>query len=133
MNNSFPARDWLVKADRDLKAALWLSRAPDPLLDSAAYHLQQTAEKALKGFLVFHQQPVSKTHNLVVLTLQAADLDTDFLAWRAEVTGLTPYASEFRYPDSRLEPSPEEFEEALTAAQKLYTFVLAKLPADVRP
>jgi len=133
MNDSFPAKDWLVKADRDLKAALWLSRALDPLLDSAAYHLQQAAEKALKGFLVFHRQPVSKTHNLVLLTLQAADLDTDFLAWRAEVTGLTPYASEFRYPDSRLEPTPEEFGEALTAAQNLCAFVLAELPADVQP
>ena len=133
MGNSFPAKDWLVKAERDLRAAIWLSQAPDPLLDSAVYHLQRGAEKALKGFLVFHQQPISKTHNLVVLTLQAADLDTDLLAWRAQVTGLTPYASEFRYPDSRLEPTPEEFEEALTAAQNLYTFVLSKLPAASHP
>lgn len=132
MSDSFPAKDWLVKAERDLRAAVWLSRAPDPLLDSAVYHLQQAAEKALKGFLVFHRQPVSKTHNLVVLALQAGDLDTDFLAWRAQVTGLTPYASEFRYPD-RLEPAPEEFQEALTAAQELYIFVLSKLPADSHP
>lgn len=78
-------------------------------------------------------RPVSKTHNLLVLALQAADLDTDFLAWRAQVTGLTPYASEFRYPDSRLEPAPEEFQEALTAAQELYIFVLSKLPAASHP
>lgn len=133
MNDSLPAKDWLVKAERDLKAALWLSRAPEPLLDAAAYHLQQAAEKALKGFLVFYGQPISKTHNLVVLTLQAADLDTEFLAWRAQVAGLTPYASEFRYPDNRLEPTPKEFSEALTAARDLCAFVFAKLPADAQP
>lgn len=71
-------------------------------------------------------------HNQVVLTLQAADLDTDFLAWRAQVTGLTPYASEFRYPDNRLEPTPEEFSEALSTARDLCAFVFAKLPALMR-
>jgi HEPN domain-containing protein len=102
-------------------------------LDSAVYHLQQGAEKALKGFLVFHEQPISKTHNLVVLALQAGDLDEDFLAWRVQVTGLTPYASEFRYLDSHLEPTPKEFEAALRAARELYTFVLSKLPAASHP
>lgn len=116
MNN--PAKDWLVKAERDLIAAIWLSRAPDPLLDSAVYHLQQAAEKALKGFLVFHQQPVPKTHNLVVLTLQAADLDTDFLAWRVQVTGLTPYAAEFRYPDSRLEAHPRSVQRGVDGSPR---------------
>ncbi len=82
---------------------------------------------------MFHEQPISKTHNLVVLALQAGDLDEDFLAWRVQVTGLTPYASEFRYPDSHLEPTPKEFEEALHAARALYTFILSKLPADAQP
>lgn len=52
-------RSWLVKAKRDLLSAEQLAGADFPLLDTAAYHCQQAAEKAIKGFLLFHDPPVS--------------------------------------------------------------------------
>ena len=51
-------RNWLTVAQHDLAASGKLSTGPDPYLDVAIYHCQQTAEKALKGYLVFHDQPL---------------------------------------------------------------------------
>lgn len=44
---------WLKKSKNDLKAAKKLVQNPDPLYDMAVYHCQQTAEKALKAYLVY--------------------------------------------------------------------------------
>jgi HEPN domain-containing protein len=47
-------RSWLIKANRDLLSAHELASARTPLLDTAAYHCQQAAEKAVKDFLLFN-------------------------------------------------------------------------------
>ena len=46
-------QSWLVKAQHDLASAHRLAEGEDPLLDTAIYHCQQAAEKAIKGFLVY--------------------------------------------------------------------------------
>jgi HEPN domain-containing protein len=40
-------RSWLVKAARDLASASRLAAGPEPYLDTAIYHCQQAAEKAV--------------------------------------------------------------------------------------
>ena len=45
-------RSWLTKAASDLKSARVLGSVDDAPLDTAIYHCQQTAEKAVKAFLV---------------------------------------------------------------------------------
>ena len=45
-------RSWLTKATSDLRSAKVLASAEDPVLDTAIYHCQQAAEKAVKAFLV---------------------------------------------------------------------------------
>lgn len=48
-------RQWLLKADHDLRSARCLmSGDGEPLLDTAVYHCQQAAEKALKAYLTAH-------------------------------------------------------------------------------
>jgi HEPN domain-containing protein len=39
---------WILKAQNDLKTAEVAVRQDDPLTDTAIYHTQQCAEKALK-------------------------------------------------------------------------------------
>jgi len=72
---------WLVKAQHDLASARKLSAGPDPYLDVAIYHCQQAAEKAVKGFLVFHDQPFEKTHDVEVLVELARRYEPAFSAW----------------------------------------------------
>jgi HEPN domain-containing protein len=46
------AQGWLAKARNDLEAARLLIHDEKRLLDIAAYHCQQAAEKALKAWLI---------------------------------------------------------------------------------
>jgi hypothetical protein len=68
-------RNWLIKAKRDLLSARQLAEGSVPLLDTAAYHCQQAAEKAIKAYLVYHDVRFEKTHDLDVLLSQAVEID----------------------------------------------------------
>ncbi len=128
-------RSWLTKAASDLRSAKILGSAEDPALDTAIYHCQQTAEKAVKAFLVSRGATPDKTHDIRALTLKAAEYEPRFNELITFAAELTPYAWEFRYPDDLAEtyPTGEEFAEALRQAQVVYDFVLNLLPKEVRP
>jgi HEPN domain-containing protein len=102
-------RVWLGKAQRDLASAQRLANDPDPYLDTAIYHCQQAAEKAIKGWLVFHDQRFEKTHDLRLLVTMAVPIDPRFSNWFDAAERLTPYATAFRYPDELLSPDTVEF------------------------
>lgn len=124
---------WLIKAQHDLASARKLSDEPESYLDTAIYHCHQAAEKAIKAFLFFHDQRFDKTHDLRPLIELAQPLDTRFSSFLNAAVLLTPYASEFRYPGDFLDPTREQFDEALSAADSVWQFVLSVLPAEVHP
>jgi len=54
--NSKNYQDWLKKAGNDLKAAeAIIEYYEEPPTDTVCYHCHQTAEKSLKGYLVFQE------------------------------------------------------------------------------
>jgi len=55
-------RAWFVKAGEDLRAADFERSAAPPLTSDIVFHAQQAAEKAMKGFLTWHDRPFRKTH-----------------------------------------------------------------------
>jgi HEPN domain-containing protein len=126
-------RSWLVKAHRDLLSAHELASALIPLLDTAAYHCQQAAEKAVKGYLLHHDVRFEKSHDIELLVSQALDIDPTFADCIEAARLLTPLAIEFRYPGDFIEPELEEFQEAYFAAQTMYAFILARLPGKTHP
>jgi len=128
-------RSWLTKAASDLRSARVLGSADDAPLDTAIYHCQQTAEKAVKAFLVSREISPEKTHDIRKLTLEATVHEPRFNEVMDMAVSLTPYAWEFRYPDDLAEtyPTREEFDEALQHAQTICDFVLNLLPVESRP
>jgi hypothetical protein len=57
-------RSWFLKGSRDLEAGAFELTAPSPFTEDAVFHGQQAAEKALKGFLVWHPQvPLAGTRD----------------------------------------------------------------------
>ncbi len=124
---------WLIKALRDVATARKLAQDPSPLLDTAIYHCQQAAEKAVKGFLAYHEQTVVKTHDVRFLVNQALAFEPGFVEWLEAAECVTPYATAYRYPGEILEPEEGEFETARDAAAGLVAFVLRVLPEDVHP
>lgn len=126
-------REWLRKSLHDLGSARKLAQRPEPYLDTAIYHCQQSAEKALKGFLSFHETPFERTHDLEVLASLAAGIEPRFSDLIATAQMLTPYAAIYRYPGDMGEPDQAEFDEAFKMAGAFIDFVLSVLPVDVRP
>lgn len=125
-------RMWLVKADHDLRAAAALSEKDTGLLDVAIFHCQQAVEKALKGFLVFHGEPFSKTHDLKTLALQAAKYDAGFAGLVEVADSLTPYVTHFRYPDSDM-PEEDEYGKVFSETTRIVKFVLSLIPPEAHP
>lgn len=133
--HSEKARAWLQTAQSDLESAKLLGSATEPKRDTAVYHCQQAAEKAVKAFLVAHGRGFEKVHDVERLVAQAAKVHGDFSNLAVAAAELTPLATAYRYPDEAgfLQPTAEEFDEALQHAQAIYEFVLNLLPAQARP
>jgi HEPN domain-containing protein len=122
-------RQWMIKADHDLKSADRLLSGEEPIYDSAVYHCQQAAEKALKAFLTFKESPFQKVHVLSSLVALCCLLDSSFRQLEDGADLLTPYATAFRYPGDVLEPDPADADEALQLARKVVEFVKEKIPS----
>lgn len=127
---TFLAQAWLVKADHDLETSRRVVVGKPPITDTAVYHCQQAAEKALKAVLIQHGQPVRKSHDLIALITHCAHLDPDFSRWVDAAAILTPYATHYRYPCNEPDPGLDETLEAINLATSLVAFVRDKLNID---
>ena len=125
-------RQWLRYAQEDLAGAEVLTSAHPPLLKLALFHCQQAVEKALKAFLVWHEQPFTKTHNLVPLGDQSVALDPTLDAVVAPALQLTRYAVRLRYPGEPEEPTVEEAKQWLVIARSALDEILQRLPEEVK-
>ncbi|MEW6203672.1 MAG: HEPN domain-containing protein [bacterium] len=128
-NRTDLVKDWLKKAENDLKIALHaLENMESPPTDAICFHAQQCAEKYLKAFLVHKEITFPYIHQLERLALLCATEDKGFESLTPDVKLLTPYAIETRYPDYFIEIPLEKAREAVKTAQKVKSFVLDRLP-----
>jgi HEPN domain-containing protein len=122
------AREWLSKAELDLKAAGHEMSAPElGLWGDVLFHCQQAAEKSMKAFLAWHDVPFRKTHNLEELGQQCLAMDDTLTTVVADAAPLTEYAWRFRYPGAGDKPDEQEAIEALATARSVYEAVLTRL------
>lgn len=124
-------RNWLMKARRDVLSARRLARGKEPYFDTAIYHCQQAAEKAIKGWLVYHDLSFEKTHDLRLLVTLAAEAEPKFADWFEVAEQVSPYATAYRYPGEVLEPDESEYQQAFKSTSGLYDFVCTLLPPEL--
>jgi HEPN domain-containing protein len=122
---------WLLKAESDLTNAR-MCLAAGQALDTACFHAQQAAEKYIKAYLTAHELDFPFIHNLEKLVELCAQLDPSFLSIKTLSQELTPYAVELRY-DDEFWPSVETAREALDAALAIKSFVMDRLPPEIKP
>jgi HEPN domain-containing protein len=125
-------RSWLAKARQDLEAAAWLLESPQSLNNAVGFHCQQAAEKTLKAYLTYQDEPFEKTHSLVALVGTCLKFTFDFDELRKAATTLTPYAIITRYPGDLPEMSSQEARDALELAQQIWGFVLDRIPEEIQ-
>ena len=118
--------EWLLIAEKDLKSAYQLA-LDDFLCSVALYHTQQSAEKALKGYLVYKNQPIKRVHDLVILIEDCAKLDFSFTALLSKASTLKLYITQSRDPDDYVEPSQDDVKNALKDAKYIFEFVKNKV------
>jgi len=123
-------RAWMAKARSDLGTARKVASGPDAYLDTAIYHCQQAAEKAIKALLVQHDLRFEKTHDLEVLIARALPVTPGLSKLLDQADRLTPYAVAYRYPGEELVPSTEEFAAALTAAEEIFACIESLLSSE---
>lgn len=118
---------WLVKAEHDLASARRLTEGDDPILDTAIYHTQQCAEKALKAYLSFKKQPIVKTHDVEQLVELCTVIDGSFNSLLNDAKVLAPYDTAFRYPDFDMEPDKDDVTDAIEKAANILQFIRGKI------
>ena len=93
-----------------------------------AFHAQQAAEKFLKAFLVRHQIPFPKTHDIGFLLELAARADPSLQEELASAAMLTPFGVAFRYPGETV-ADREATRSALQEAHRVKAAVQRRLQA----
>ena len=126
-------RAWLKRAAEDLRAADHVLAAQPPLLGDAAFHCQQTVEKALKALLAWNDTPFRKTHSLEELGEAVLRLDGTLHSVIDRAAVLSEDAWKYRYPGDEAEPTAEETRRALALAREVYAAVLSRLPPQAAP
>jgi HEPN domain-containing protein len=125
------ARAWLTKAANDLRAGNHDLTSIPPLTDDIVFHAQQAAEKAMKAFLSWHDQPFRKTHDLAEIGRLCTAIDVSLEALLKRAADLTVFAWAFRYPGDAESPTLEEARGVLALAQEVFEAVSARLPEAV--
>src|SRR5688500_17412231 len=86
-------REWGAKADNDyFSANVLLHSIEVPIIDTACFHCQQSAEKYLKAFLQEHQMRFERTHVLADLLDLCISIDKNFKTIADDLGSLERYA-----------------------------------------
>ena len=130
MNEFEIAEEWFRYANNDLIVAKHCFEDLQPKqTEISSYHCQQSAEKALKGYLLFKNIEPPKTHDLKLLCKMCIDSDNSFISIADKCANLTAYGISVRYPEE-LCPDENMVKIAVSEAQEVYNFCKSKV---IRP
>ena len=104
---------WRNQAMADLQTVEALIAAKR--YDTACFIAQQSAEKAIKGFLYARGEEMVLGHSVMKLLDLAGEYETGFRDLKSEVKNLDQYYIEARYPNGLPDSYPAEFYEAKDA------------------
>lgn len=120
------SKEWLEYARWDWQAANHLTTAGPELYKIICYHCEQAVEKALKGFLVFHEVGFPRTHDLVELCKLCIEIDLRYYEIAEDCSELAGYGTQMRYP-SGIQVDETEMKEALAACEVIMEFIESSL------
>lgn len=89
---------WLQKADEDFGFASSCLADELEYFGHICFHFQQGAEKYLKSFIVVHDLPLRKIHNLLVLLDACCTVDSSLEELREPCRLVNRYYIDTRYP-----------------------------------
>jgi HEPN domain-containing protein len=117
--------EWLKRARSSFELAKF-SNNELVYYEDLCFQAQQSAEKGLKGLLIFYGVEPEKTHNLYVL-LQELKKHTEINDEIKEVLKLNNFAVQSRYPGDYVEIEKEEYGQSIIIAEKCLEWVEEKI------
>lgn len=115
-------KTWFSKAKEDL---LWTKHSLEgEIYYGACFSAQQSAEKCLKAFLIYHKSSLRKVHDLLALLEECVEIDKEYDKIRELLEVLSPYYIETRYPiyEDLIVFDKKRAEQAYEFAQKVIEF-----------
>lgn len=123
--------DWLDRAGEDMLSAELLSHN-ESCFNAAAFHCQQTIEKALKAYILLKSDQLVDGHNLTWLCKRAMRHDRKFSDWLIDSASLNKCYIETRYPaDLPLATTLEEIAVYYGMAKDMYAFICGEVKAEL--
>lgn len=118
---------WLRFAKEDLQMANYLMDAEFPIYRGVCFDCQQSAEKNLKGYLIFFNQEIIKTHDLSFLIDSITPFDGSMENFRNKSKLLLNYSVKQRYPDDFEDLTKEHAVNAIAIATEIEKYITAKI------
>lgn len=118
------AHRWLHYANEDLQVGQRLLALSPAAPRHACYLFQQSAEKSLKAALQLDGAPIPFTHDLDALRILCAN-HWGLPVEAADLSELTQWGVESRYPGEWDEPTEEDAARAASHARTIYRTVAA--------
>ncbi|MDZ7292340.1 MAG: HEPN domain-containing protein [candidate division KSB1 bacterium] len=116
-------KDWFDKAAKDIRRIDALLAIDD--LEGAGFHLQQAAEKYLKGYLLGKGWELERIHDLDRLLNDAVSFDDHFDDFRDACNFIEEFYTEERYPFLPvLAPPKDEFDKARRKIEEMIAYIL---------
>lgn len=131
VKNKFVGK-WFEKAGNDIKNIENNLSAEDIPTDTICFHAQQAIEKYFKGALVYFEQEISKTHDLVTLMTAISDFIKEIELLEEDLDRITEFAVAARYPDSLYEPTLEEARKSYEIALKVRDIILNRIRNETK-
>ena len=124
MVNIKEAQEWQRLAAMDLNTAEYLKNMKPLPIEIICYHCQQSAEKYLKGYLVFCGMTPPRMHDLDELCKLCLKYSNNFKNIADQCSDLATYSVQPRYP-MELILDKEDMQQALDSAKAVKDFVVA--------
>ena len=119
-------KEWFDKGQSDLDDAEFLFNN-DRAKESVSFHIQQAAEKYLKGYLIGRGWKLEKVHDLVKLIEEAKKFDKSFRRFVDSMRKITNFYFESRYPVGyEIEYTKKELLQALIQTKNLIKLIKKK-------
>ena len=125
------AKEWFDKGRKDIEDAEFLldnKRA----VENVSFHIHQSIEKYLKGFLICNGWKLEKIHDLIKLIEEAAKIDKSFAGFVAPLRKITNFYYESRYPVGyEIKYTNKELRQSISQAKNLIKLIKKKINFDM--
>ena len=124
------AKELFYIAEEDFKDGKKLyTNNPNEFKRLVCFLMQQAVEKYIKAYLIYHDKPYKKTHDISLLIQNAVEINEDFNdLYEINADSLTDYAVGIRYDRTYINLPKEKEAEAVLIAENVRLFIMKKLP-----